>query len=48
MEINSLCQDYLYWLQEDSNTAIALEDYMVNDKKLLSFAKGDKIQILSK
>ena len=48
MEICSLCEDYLYWLREDSGTAVALQDYVVTDKNLLSFTKGQKIELLSR
>jgi hypothetical protein len=48
VEISSLCEDYLFWLREDSETAVALQDYTVADKNLLSFTKGQKIQIVSR
>lgn len=48
VEICSLCEDYLYWLREDSGTAVALQDYVVTDKNLLSFTKGQKIELLAR
>lgn len=48
VEICSLCEDYLYWLREDSETAVALQDYVVTDKNLLSFTKGQKIELLAR
>lgn len=40
-EVYGLHQDYLFWLEAQSEWASALQDYSVSDAGLLSFHKGE-------